>query len=239
MNLLFRKVTMFMMLGMILASCGGDGAPNPSATPTRGVESDQTRDAGGRPTVDPLELTAFANLTPTIGPTLTAAAGTGQALAISTTANQPCTEQRDEDTGFMTFDQYFVNIKCIEPYFPWPMDRRIDWEKYQAMFAGSEGGFGPGFEYSGIVSFHVCAWFETWLDAYSTGNIERASAAMDVMLNFIPNYESNVPGFPDDVFDGESPYLDRAQSAALGDPTRIQSYVNGNCGWLPGWKTGS
>lgn len=231
---------MYVSVAVLLSACGGGDEPTRNSTLTEVAGQSGTPDTRGRPTTEPIVLTEIAGKTPTVGPTKTIAASTNESLIISTTASQPCTAQGDSDTGIMSFEQYFENIKCIESYYPWPMDRRIDWEKYQAIFAGENGGFGPGMQYAGIGSFHVCAWFETWLDAYATGNSERASAALDIMLNFIPNYETIVPGFPDDVFVGdEKPYLSFGQAAALGDPTPIQSYVDGNCGHLPEWRAGS
>jgi hypothetical protein len=233
-----RWSSLITIVTILLAACGGSEDSISTSTPH--VVQSEISDAEGRPTIDAGVLTEIAGRTPTVGPTQTIAVNAKEPLAISTTVSQPCTEQGDADTGLMNFEQYFENVECIEPYFPWPMDRRIDWAKYQAMFAGQEGGFGPGFEYVGMTSFHVCAWFETWLDAYAAGNDGRASAALDIMLNFIPNYETVVPGFPDDVFMGnDKPYLSFGQAAALGDPTPIQSYVDGNFGWLPEWRAGS
>ena len=218
-----------------LATRGGED--DPDSTATVDVGQIQTPVPGGRPTTDPDLLTEVANATPKVGPTHTPATGADVALAISTTASQPCVERGDPETGIMSVEQYFENVKCIEPYYPWPMDRRIDFEKYQEMFGGERSGFGPQFQYSGIESFHVCAWFETWLDAYAIGNDDRAGAALDVILNFIPNYANEIPGYPPEMSGGgPAPYRRFGEAAALGDPSQIQMYVDGNCGWLPDWK---
>jgi len=241
----YRLISVIMLIVSMfaLASCGGNKSkvdPTQSGKNTVAIETPSDDDyattrVSDRPTLSAQELTQFAEITHTVGPTATAAAGSSQVLAISTISEHTCIPEGDK-AGVMNLDQYLNNFECIVSYYPWPMDRRVDMDAYRNYFSKDPVGFGPGYQYAGMNTFNTCAWYETWLDANQAGNDQRAARALDIMINIIPNYSEVIPGYPvDDLGTGEND-LTRAESAALGDPRQIQDYVNSQCGWLPEWQ---
>lgn len=228
---------------ILLASCGGDrDKPTPTDASDSTISSESSIVGGptespdlGRPTLSPDELTALAEITRTPVATNTAAAGSDNPLAISTVSQHECNPEGDE-TGAMDLEQYLSNFECIIAYYPWPLDRQIDMDAYRNYFSGDPVGFMAGYQYAGMNTFNTCAWYETWLDAFQAGNDARAADALDIMLNFIPNYATLITNYPvEDLGTGEND-LARAEVAALGDPTQIQDYVNVQCSWLPDWQ---
>lgn len=141
----------------------------------------------------------------------------------------------------MNVEEYRASVRCVVPLFQWPPGRTPDPDKITAN-ADPTGSYQGGYEYSGVMIFNMCIWYMTWLDAHTSGDTKLQQQTLDYMLNVIPNYGSVIPGLPPDLQTSRSSQgaVQTAQQAQLGDPTRVQTYVTGNCVPVsPSWWGGS
>ena len=153
----------------------------------------------------------------------------------STTPCQPEGEAMGH-SRFANPEQYARNLRCAVTLFGWPPGKVIDVEVViQRWFdrATQEGGAGfeVGLEFTQMMIFNRCAWYLTWLEARQNGDTATEAAALDVMLNIIPNYLTIVPGIPP-IHGEDVTNVDReiVTHAAMGDPSLVQAFVDGqNC----------
>lgn len=143
--------------------------------------------------------------------------------------------------GFLNVDQYRVAVECSEVDFRWPegklpyTDNMVD-----ANPQAEETRYQIGLEHISLGGMNMCAWYLTWLGARQGGNAAAQQEALDVMTNVIPDFETQIPAYPNDGRDAGTIRLleEIAAKAALGDPTGIQRMVDGTC-QDAAWITGS
>lgn len=146
------------------------------------------------------------------------------------------------NSRFANPEQYARNLRCAVNLFGWPPGKYPDLDVIiQRWFdqATKEGGaaFEVGLEFTQMTIFNRCAWYLTWLEARQNGDAATEAAALDVMLNIIPNYLTVIPGIPQ-IYDPGMANLVREEvtRASLGDPSLVQRFVDSPCRNVP-WKT--
>lgn len=85
---------------------------------------------------------------------------------------------------------------------------------------GEEHLFEVGLEYTKIGTWHQCAWYMAWLDAFRSGDIAVQAEALEVMIDVIPSSPVLGP-------DGVQVLSQIAETAALGDPSEVISMIEG------------
>ena len=192
---------MFLIVAVILAACG-NGSGTVQTTPTAATS-----------------LSTFAP-----GPT------TGSATPQTVLSSNTKSTCMSDPNTFMNADEYRASVRCAVPLFQWPPGRTPDPTKMTANIDPT-GRYQGGYEYSGVIVTNMCIWYMTFLDAHKNGNAQLEQQTLDYMLNVIPNYDSVIPNFPPGFTDPASSERERqeAQQAQLGDPSSVQSYVDGTC----------
>lgn len=126
----------------------------------------------------------------------------------------------------MTFDEMSAAYKASIDDYTWPQAYRPDAD---AIFATAsteflDGSFQPGFHLTMLTVTNECAWNQAWIDARRNGNEQLEAEALDAMTTLIPELPRNT----DDPTTME--YIrNRAEQAALGDPTMVNQFLDANC----------
>lgn len=190
---------------VIVSACGSKNASAPSVT----------TDADRENTQEPLRPTELPIPTATIDP---ASIGVG-----IPTPMPPQTLDPDGD-GWMTTEEYTKALETMYPAFHFPPGYALDIDSITAELKTPEWkdhGFQINYPYTAIGLPQLCAWSMYWLDSYTTGRDTEAAEALQFLTDTIPTN----PTFISMSADIES----WVQSAALGDPAPLQSFVQYNC----------
>lgn len=208
---------------------------------------------GGSKTITPTATSATTRATIPAVSTETAVASapgapvsTGEAAALNDAtraASLPTCTETLSSHGFMNYDSLEANLKCIIPYFTWPPNRHpsLDWINSQVPQdkVPSHYPYQTGLEYGVISGNNICAWELTWLDARKTGDSNLEAEALHMLTDVIPNFQTMIRGFPNNVFDAGTLGLqkDIAAKVALGDPSAVETEAEG-CAAIQ-WANGS
>ena len=191
-----------LLLTIVLTACGGGSDPEDTPQPAPGPST------ASPPAASPEETN----------------------LAVSTSSTG-CPEEADEH-GFQDYDQFGQTLQCVAELFSWPADRYPDLASARSGFNDPENAhYQAGLSYTVMSSQNRCAWYSEWLDAQQGGNTDAATDALGVITDVIPHFDSVIPGMPPDVVPVAAADQDteRADRAALGDPSLVQQYVSVNC----------
>lgn len=222
------RLTVFALIGVLgLSACGDNGSP-PIATPTPSPIATNEAVENSTPKIGSVQASPQ-------GSALAQAGSGGVAIATDATrtAALPACEESLNDHGFMNYQSFEANMMCIIPYFTWPPGRNpnMDWINTQVPQDEdpSHYPYQTGLEYTVIGGNNICAWQLTWLDARKSGDAALENEALRMMTDVIPNFRTQIRGFPSNVFDaGTVSYQKQiAAKAALGDPSDVEASSQG------------
>lgn len=190
---------------------------------------------GGGDTKTSPTLPSRGSSVPTDGPSPVA----GLAGPVHPAPSPPTCLPEANSKGSYTFAQYADARRCVDGVFSWPQGRYPDTDALITKIAANmnSDSWQKGGEYAADTILNQCAWYITWLGARKNGDAALEKKALDYIMQVIPNYQTVIPGIPADLADASFIRLrqDDAAKAALGDPTSIQGFVDGNCAQIP-WK---
>jgi hypothetical protein len=251
-----RSLAVIIVGVTIVAGCGGGAASERTATSHPGataspalvvtvtftpLPASPAAEQGSSLTTTTVAATLPVLADQAISPSAAAAVFTSTAtVAIGwfPASTTPCQLEGEHhgNRSFATAEQHWRNFRCSVTLFGWPPGKAPDLDRMEPVFfawVAEQGGamFEVGYEYTSLTIMNQCAWFMTWLEARKSGDSATEAAALDVMLNIIPNYLTIVPGIPP-IHGEDVTNVDReiVTHAAMGDPSLVQAFVDGqNC----------
>lgn len=142
----------------------------------------------------------------------------------------PSVDQSTLPDGFYSASEFRQAVRATFPEYRWPPGYTTTADAILERFSGGrsmEGeGFQVGLEHTVIDTWHGCAWYMTWLDAFRNGDSAQQADALQVMTDILPNSSTLDPSAKEFL-------LEIAEKAALGDPSLVVQQVEGNCAGIP------
>lgn len=139
------------------------------------------------------------------------------------------------DTRFLTEAEAIEDIYLAFSDYRWPNAYRPTPTDIADYYLGGDDPFEPseerrypsGIGHGLIATFHSCAWFMNWLDAYQSGDSGRQTEALAVLTDVLPWH----PNYDDGT---RAPFQEAASYAARGDPSLVARQIERNeCADLP------
>ncbi len=128
-----------------------------------------------------------------------------------------------DGTEFMDSEELAAELRATENSFSWPAGYDPDVEAMIGRNGAPDGSrFQEGMAYTSLGISNQCAWNQTWLDAFESGDEETARKALWVMTEIFPT-------FPNQDWSVVEWQLKAASLAADGDPAMVQQSVTVNC----------
>ncbi len=143
----------------------------------------------------------------------------------------------DEAERVLSSDQFRKALLCSVNDFQWPEGKYPDipWIMGAEATSPYTWTYQIGFEHTQLGAINQCAWYTTWLEARKGGNEALARQALTAMTEVIPNFGVVIPGYPPDGKSGGTVRRDMeiAAAARLGDPSKVQHFVETSCANIP------
>lgn len=149
----------------------------------------------------------------------------------------------ESESGFLKKDDFRNGLACVMADFQWPRGKPPSDAMLNRVVLNFPDPDNAEFEttlvYTVLDGLNTCAWTQTWLESQSSGNESLERESLDYLTNITPYLPEKVRNFPaasttQSVTDAR---VAMAGRAALGDPSLIQQYVDGNCQGLD-WTDG-
>jgi hypothetical protein len=130
--------------------------------------------------------------------------------------------------GLMTMEEYVVAVDAAFSTYRWPEGYTPTVATMMQSLENAPPGehlFQVGLEHTKLGVWHECAWYMAWLDAFQRGDEATQAEVLQVMLEEIPANPSLDPALAEAL-------IEVAESAALGDPSRVTQEVEAGCGGM-------
>ncbi|TXK16369.1 hypothetical protein [Homoserinibacter sp. GY 40078] len=145
----------------------------------------------------------------------------GCASTTSDTASDEPTEATIHEDGFTSFDAAIEEYWATAEKFPLPAG-----EEYpEPTFDDASGSYQAGYGETEAVGAWNCAWGREYLEAFGT-DPEREATALAEYSRLV---ETDAFARSYDPESAQSAVYDSIEKAKLGDPSRVQSVIDGGC----------
>lgn len=125
--------------------------------------------------------------------------------------------------GFMNLGEYKQAVQVAFEDYQWPEDYTPTVPVMLTSLDNAPPGehfFQVGMERTKLGSWHQCAWYLAWHDAFQSGDSAGQAEALQVMTDILPNRSTIDPS-------GVQVLSQIAETAALGDPSEVISMIEG------------